>query len=70
MYGYTADLPHHLMVNFKMSGDSYLGPLSFLETVTSTVIKVLVLFWWKDASVCHTEDGLGLVLTFCLYIFP
>lgn len=58
------------MVNFKMSGDSYLGPLSSLEPVTSTVIKVLVLFWWKDASVCHTEDGLGLVLTFCLYIFP
>lgn len=44
--------------------------LNSLETVTSTVMKVLVLFWWKDASVCHTEDCLGLVLTFCLYIFP
>ena len=48
----------------------FLDHLSSLGTITSTVIKVLVLFWWKDASVCHIEDRLGLVLTFCLYIFP
>lgn len=48
----------------------FLDHLSSLETITSTVIKVLVLFWWKDASICHIEDRLGLVLTFCLYIFP
>ena len=60
------------MIYFEMSGGNYLGPLHSLETITSTIINVLILSWWKErnASICHTEGLLGLVLTFCPYISP